>query len=42
MFGLPTTFVVGRDGCALASLAGPAHWDSPAALALVEAAVKSE
>jgi len=42
VFGLPTTFVVDRDGCALASLAGPAQWDSPAALALVEAAVKSE
>lgn len=40
VLGLPTTFVVDRNGCALASLAGPAEWDSPAALALVEAVAK--
>lgn len=42
VLGLPTTFIVDRDGCTLASLAGPAKWDSPAALALIEAAVKRE
>lgn len=42
VLGLPTTFVVNRDGCALASLAGPAKWDSPEALALVEAAAKQD
>src|SRR3546814_11801983 len=30
--GLPTTFVIGRDGRVLAGLVGPAVWDSPAAL----------
>ena len=42
VLGLPTTFVVDRNGCALASLAGPAQWDSPAALALIEAAAKPD
>ena len=42
VLGLPTTFVVDRSGCALASLAGPAIWDSPAALALVDAAAKPD
>ena len=42
VLGLPTTFVVSRDGCALASLAGPAKWDSPEALALIEAALKPD
>jgi hypothetical protein len=34
--------VVDRNGCALASLAGPATWDSPAALALIDAVVKPD
>lgn len=42
VLGLPTTFVVDRKGCALASLAGPAQWDSPAALALIDAVTKSD
>lgn len=42
VLGLPTTFVVDRSGCALASLAGPAQWDSPAALALIDAATKPD
>ncbi|MBS1181078.1 MAG: tlpA 1 [Proteobacteria bacterium] len=42
VLGLPTTFVVNRDGCAIASLAGPAKWDSPAALALIDAAAKPD
>ena len=35
--GLPTTILVGKDGCAIGSMAGPAQWDSPAALALFTA-----
>lgn len=42
VLGLPTTFIVNRQGCALASLAGPAKWDSPEALALIEAAAKQD
>ncbi|WP_370676459.1 TlpA disulfide reductase family protein [Pleomorphomonas sp. PLEO] len=42
VLGLPTTFVVNRQGCVLASLAGPAKWDSPAALALIEAVAKPD
>ncbi|NLH81203.1 MAG: TlpA family protein disulfide reductase [Phyllobacteriaceae bacterium] len=38
--GLPTTVLVDRSGCELATLAGPAHWDGEAATALVEAALK--
>jgi len=36
--GLPTTILVGPDGCEIGTLAGPAQWDSKDALALVEAA----
>lgn len=39
--GLPTTILVDRQGCELGTMAGPAHWDAPAALSLVEAATKS-
>ena len=42
VLGLPTTFIVNRDGCALASLAGPAKWDSTEARALIEAAIKPD
>ncbi len=38
--GLPTTFLVGRDGCAVGVLAGGATWDGADALALIKAAVK--
>lgn len=38
--GLPTTILVDRDGCEIATLAGPAHWDGPAAEAMIAAAVK--
>jgi thiol-disulfide isomerase/thioredoxin len=37
--GLPTTLVVDRDGCELATLNGPAEWDGAAATALVRAAL---
>lgn len=40
VFGLPTTFVVDRSGCALASLAGAADWASDEGLALVDQLVK--
>ena len=33
---LPTTYILGRDGRALGALAGPAEWDSPEALALID------
>lgn len=32
--GLPTTILVGRDGCDIGVMAGPAQWDSQDALAL--------
>jgi thiol-disulfide isomerase/thioredoxin len=38
--GLPTTILVDRAGCEVATLAGPAHWDGEAALALIDAALK--
>ncbi len=38
--GLPTTVLVDRRGCELATLAGPAHWDGASAVSLVEAALK--
>jgi cytochrome c biogenesis protein CcmG, thiol:disulfide interchange protein DsbE len=37
VIGLPTTFIVGRDGRAVAFGVGPRHWGSPAARALLEA-----
>jgi len=36
--GLPTTILVGPDGCEIGTMAGPAQWDSQDALALVAAA----
>lgn len=38
VLGLPTTLFVGKDGCAVGTMAGPAEWDSPDALALIDAA----
>lgn len=37
VIGLPTTFVLGRDGRAVAFGVGPRQWGSPSARALVEA-----
>ena len=34
--GLPTTLLIGPDGCEIGTMAGPALWDSPDAKALVE------
>lgn len=39
--GLPTTILVDRSGCEVATLAGPAHWDREAALSLIDAALKN-
>ena len=38
-FGLPATMLVEEKGCLLGSMNGPAAWDSPEALALVDAAI---
>jgi thiol-disulfide isomerase/thioredoxin len=38
-FGLPTSLIVGRNGCELGYLPGPAQWDSQDAAALVKAAL---
>jgi thiol-disulfide isomerase/thioredoxin len=40
--GLPTTYVVGRDGRALAALVGPAEWDSPEAVAFLRHYLRQE
>lgn len=37
-FGMPTTLLIDDENCLLGFLAGPAHWDSPDAVALIEAA----
>lgn len=34
--GLPTTILIGMDGCEIGTMAGPAQWDSPDAKALIE------
>jgi len=38
--GMPTSLLVDGSGCEIASLAGPAEWASPDALALVQAALQ--
>jgi thiol-disulfide isomerase/thioredoxin len=38
-FGMPTTILVDRNGCEVATLAGPAEWASGDALALIKAAL---
>jgi thiol-disulfide isomerase/thioredoxin len=37
VLGLPTTILIGKDGCELGTMAGPAQWDSKDALALLSA-----
>ncbi len=39
LLGLPTTLLIGPDGCQLGIVAGPAEWDSPDAHRLIEAAL---
>lgn len=40
--GLPTTILIGGDGCEIATMAGPAQWDSPDAKAVIERMKKAE
>jgi thiol-disulfide isomerase/thioredoxin len=37
VLGLPTTILIGKDGCEIGTMAGPAEWDSPDALNLIRA-----
>ncbi len=37
--GMPTTLLVDTNGCALGVLNGPAHWNSPDAKRLIDAAI---
>jgi hypothetical protein len=41
-FGLPTTLLVDGKGCEIGSVAGPAEWASPDALALLRAAIETK
>lgn len=36
LVGLPTTILIGQDGCEIGTMAGPADWASPDAKALIE------
>ena len=38
VMGLPTTFLIDKNGCTLGTVAGSAEWDSPEAQALIAAA----
>jgi thiol-disulfide isomerase/thioredoxin len=40
-FGMPTTLLIDKQGCEIASLAGPAEWGSGDAMALITAALKN-
>lgn len=40
-FGMPTTMLIDKQGCEIATLAGPAEWASGDAIALVQAAIKA-
>jgi thiol-disulfide isomerase/thioredoxin len=40
-FGMPTTMLIDKQGCEIATLAGPAEWASDDAVALVQAAIKA-
>ena len=37
VLGLPTTILIGKNGCEIGTVAGPAQWDSEDALALLDA-----
>jgi thiol-disulfide isomerase/thioredoxin len=37
VLGLPATILIGKDGCEIGTMAGPAEWDSKDALALLNA-----
>ncbi|WP_310621912.1 thiol:disulfide interchange protein TlpA [Flexibacterium corallicola] len=40
--GLPTTVLIGNDGCEIGSMFGPADWDSPEAKTLIETAIRAQ
>ncbi len=40
-FGMPATLMLDKDGCRIAHLSGPAHWDSDDAKALVRATLET-
>ena len=40
VIGLPATLLIGADGLELARLVGPAEWDSPEIVALIEAHIQ--
>lgn len=39
--GMPTSVLIDAKGCEIATIAGPAEWDSPDAVKLIEAALKN-
>lgn len=39
--GMPTSVLIDAKGCEIATIAGPAEWDSPDAVRLIEAALKN-
>lgn len=41
-FGMPTTLIVDKNGCLVAHLSGPAHWDSEDAKAFVTALIRKK
>lgn len=41
-YGLPTTFLLNRDGMEIGRLVGPAKWSSPEAKALIKAAIAAK
>ncbi|MTI18436.1 TlpA family protein disulfide reductase [Rhodobacteraceae bacterium RKSG542] len=40
--GLPTTVLVGKDGCEIGSMFGPADWAAPEAQKLIKAAMEAQ
>ena len=40
-FGMPTTLLIDKQGCEIASLAGPAEWASEDAIKLIQAALQN-
>ncbi|WP_068310776.1 thiol:disulfide interchange protein TlpA [Polycladidibacter hongkongensis] len=40
--GLPATVLIGKDGCEIGTMYGPANWAAPEALALIKAAIKAQ
>jgi hypothetical protein len=40
--GMPTSVLVDPKGCEIATIAGPAEWDSEDAIRLIAASLKSE